>query len=333
MHLSAWTLRFALLSTIALAGCAAPADVTDESVESSQDELRAIGPTPSGHAARYPFVLVHGFRGSPTKWGFKNVARALRADGHEVIEATLPPHGSAETRGRALAAQLEPVVARTGKVNILAHSMGGLDSRVLVSELGWGDRVASLTTIATPHRGSAFADAILGLLPGEKFDDAVNALADAYDATYSEIAGGSDVRASYTSLSEAHAPAFNAAHADDPRVFYQSWAGVSNVLGLANAKDGPACEHRWYGGSRRVDTMDGRLLLSAVMVAHRGELRPNDGLVTVESAKWGTFRGCIPADHIDEVGGGLRSGTHIDSGFDHVRFYRNAAFELAGKGF
>ena len=29
---------------------------------------------------------------------------------------------------------------------------------------------------------------------------------------------------------------------------------------------------------------------------------PNDGLVTVTSATWGTFLGCIPADHLDEVG-------------------------------
>jgi triacylglycerol lipase len=170
-------------------------------------------------------------------------------------------------------------------------------------------------------------------LPSERLDDAVNAIADAYDATYSEMAGGADVRASYTSISEAHAPEFNGAHPDDARVYYQSWAGVSNVLGIVNSRDAGACEGKWYGGSRRVDTMDGRLLLSAAIVAHRGELRPNDGLVTVESAKWGSFRGCLPADHIDEVGGGFRSGTHFDSGFDHVRFYRNTAFELAGKGF
>jgi triacylglycerol lipase len=333
MSLARITSALALVFVTGIAiGCAAPA-ADSEAVDSSQDELRAIGPEPSGHATRYPVVLVHGFRGSPTQFGFKNVAVALQRDGHEVIEVTLPPHGSAETRGRALASQLEPVVARSGKVNIIAHSMGGLDSRVLITELGWGDRVASLTTIASPHRGSAFADAILGLLPDADFDDAVNAVADAYDSTYSEMAGGADVRASYTSLSEAHAPEFNAAHADDARVFYQSWAGVSNVLGIVNPQDAGACENLWYGGTRHVDIMDARLILAAAFVAHFDEMRPNDGLVSVESAKWGSFRGCLPADHIDEVGGGAQSGTHFDTGFDHVRFYRNTAFELAAKGF
>jgi triacylglycerol lipase len=312
---------------------ACAAQPAEDSASSSDDALTAIGPTPSGDPARYPIVLVHGFRASPTMNGFKNVAAALRADGHEVVEPTLPPHESSEIRARALATALEPVVAKSGKVNIVAHSMGGLDSRVLVSELGWGDRVASVTTIATPHRGSAIADAILGLMDTVSADDAINAIADAYDTTYSEAAGDADVRGAYTQLSEAYAPIFNEAKQDDARVYYQSWAGVSNVFGIPNDKDGPACGGVWWGGKRRIDRMDARLVLSSPIIAHGFELRPNDGLVTVESAKWGEFRGCLPADHLDEIGSGGESGVHQDSGFDHVRFYRVLAFELAAKGF
>src|SRR5262249_46024994 len=43
-------------------------------------------------------------------------------------------------------------------VNIIAHSMGGLDARHLISRLGFSGRVRSLTTVATPHRGSALAE-------------------------------------------------------------------------------------------------------------------------------------------------------------------------------
>jgi triacylglycerol lipase len=43
-------------------------------------------------------------------------------------------------------------------VNIVAHSMGGLDARYLITHLGMADRVRSLTTIATPHRGTYLVD-------------------------------------------------------------------------------------------------------------------------------------------------------------------------------
>jgi len=71
----------------------------------------------------------------------------------------------------------------------------------------------------------------------------------------------------------------------------------------------------------------------AAFVAHGWELRPNDGMATVESAKWGNFRGCIPADHLDEVGQVGHHGKLRWTGFDHLRFYRNVAFDLAAQGF
>ena len=55
--------------------------------------------------------------------------------------------------------------------------MGGLDSRYLIAKLGYGDRrsaIASLTTISTPHRGSAIADVLLRIIPDD-LDKAVNA--------------------------------------------------------------------------------------------------------------------------------------------------------------
>lgn len=50
--------------------------------------------------------------------------------------------------------KIEGIVEETGcgKVNIIAHSKGGLDSRYAISNLGAAPMVASLTTINTPHR-------------------------------------------------------------------------------------------------------------------------------------------------------------------------------------
>ncbi|MGC2697605.1 MAG: alpha/beta fold hydrolase [Candidatus Angelobacter sp.] len=55
-----------------------------------------------------------------------------------------------------------------GEIHIIAHSMGGLDSRYLLSKnlLGLAGRVKSLSTISTPHWGSPVADLVLDLVPG-----------------------------------------------------------------------------------------------------------------------------------------------------------------------
>ena len=49
------------------------------------------------------------------------------------------------------------------KVNIIAHSKGGLDSKYMIENLGMEDSVASLTTLCTPHKGSPIATNILKL--------------------------------------------------------------------------------------------------------------------------------------------------------------------------
>jgi triacylglycerol lipase len=47
-------------------------------------------------------------------------------------------------------------------VHIIAHSMGGLDARHAISKVsGFSNRVKTLVTIGTPHRGSPVADAIV----------------------------------------------------------------------------------------------------------------------------------------------------------------------------
>lgn len=47
---------------------------------------------------------------------------------------------------------------RWPKVHIIAHSMGGLDARQMIFRYQMQDRIASLTTIGTPHLGTSFAD-------------------------------------------------------------------------------------------------------------------------------------------------------------------------------
>jgi triacylglycerol lipase len=47
-----------------------------------------------------------------------------------------------------------------GKLHLVAHSMGGLDARLGITRLGLADRVATLVTLGTPHRGTPLASII-----------------------------------------------------------------------------------------------------------------------------------------------------------------------------
>ncbi len=335
MQAGAWWVGILALGLGAV-GCDAGDETDVETQTSDVREADPLGPKPAGDPTRHPVVLAHGFDASPTnRWGFWRVAEALRADGHVVIEAIVPPYDAPEVRAGHLADQIDAVLdGGAEKVNLVAHSMGGLDARHVVSTLGYGDVVASVTTISTPHHGSRVADTMLDVMDGLHVDDdLVDGLASAWGIRFSELADDSHVRAALLGISERRSPGFGEENPDDPRVHYQSWAGVSSVGGIKNPKDRGACEGTRLGDGRKADRMNATLVPMAAVVARGWHLVPNDGMVSVESAKWGAFRGCIPADHLDEVGQTKHDERDERTGFDHVRFYRNLAFELASFGF
>lgn len=287
----------------------------------------------SGTPAQYPFVLAHGFMGSPTNfWAFKGVQEALEADGHEVYVAAVAPFNSPAFRAGQLAEDVDRALAASGaeKVHLIAHSMGGLDSRYMISTLEYGDRVASLTTVSTPHHGTRIADVGLGLLPGIA-DKAIDALLVMIGETFSDEAEEASFRASLEGIAESNIGAFNEANQDDERVLYQSWAGASSVTGLRNRDTDSACEDRSLIHDGTYDRMHA-LLWAAVPIVAGVRVDPNDGMALVESMKWGEFQGCIPADHIDQVGPIGGEAGDRNTGFNHVDFYRHIAYDLAAKG-
>jgi triacylglycerol lipase len=322
-----------MAAAAAATGCAA--DAGDEAQAETGEE--AFTATPSRHA----IVLAHGFDASPTnRWSFYKVEEKLAADGHVVHSASVSPYKSVPARAAELAEHVDQAIETCrahlrcdpSKVHIVAHSMGGLDSRYLIAKLGYGDRVASLTTISSPHRGSRIADVLLRVIPDD-VNKAVSALASVWARTFTtrDLAGDSDLRGALESISEKHTrEVFNVDVKDDPRVTYLSWAGVSNVAGIPNSKDRQACEGKLATRFGIRDGMDLTLVPAAGFVAHGRELRPNDGMVTVESAKWGKFMGCVPADHLDEVGQ-PRDRAHLFTGFDHLKFYRRLVSDLDGE--
>jgi triacylglycerol lipase len=115
---------------------------------------------------RNPIVLVHGILGfnelrvGGVKLGdyFRGIQEALRAAANTIPDPPqLNPAGSIETRAGDLKQYLDDR-PELGNIHLIAHSMGGLDSRYMISRLGMAGRILTLTTLGTPHQGTPFAD-------------------------------------------------------------------------------------------------------------------------------------------------------------------------------
>jgi hypothetical protein len=212
-----------------------------------------------------------------------------------------------------------------GKFHLVAHSMGGLDCRYLIAQLQAageknGDaqaaarRIASLTTVATPHRGSPVADLVLDVIDvpfSFRNDAAALAAAPTVNKISQRLAGwfGIDV-SGITNLSTQAMRGFNERVRDAPGVVYQSYGGSRHF----------AWYSVWYLPSKWVrdfarlhdhakDGPDG--------LCPGGE---NDGLVSVTSARWGAYRGTTGLDHLEQIGLGVMH--------KHLPLYRQMVFRL-----
>jgi triacylglycerol lipase len=94
---------------------------------------------------------------------FKSIKTHLEARGFRVFHPNQDFAGSVDRRAEQLRTRVDEVLATTGasKVNIIAHSMGGLDARHMIVDMGMADRVANLVTIGTPHSGTILADHVI----------------------------------------------------------------------------------------------------------------------------------------------------------------------------
>jgi len=79
----------------------------------------------------------------------------LESMGFDVVVPRLPWGQNIKRRAGFLAGQLKH---ESGPFHLIAHSMGGLDARYYITHLGGHEKTASLTSLATPHRGSTAAD-------------------------------------------------------------------------------------------------------------------------------------------------------------------------------
>lgn len=153
---------------------------------------------------KYPILMVHGvfFRDFQNfnYWG--RVPAELERNGATIYYGEHQSAASVADSAEELADRIKSIVRETGcdKVNVIAHSKGGLDTKYAIAKLGMDKHVASLTTINTPHTGCEFADYLLEKAPEglkDKVAKAYNsALKKLGDKNPSFIAAVSDLTAS-----------------------------------------------------------------------------------------------------------------------------------------
>ncbi|HEX2675762.1 MAG TPA: alpha/beta fold hydrolase [Polyangiales bacterium] len=240
----------------------------EPAVESSEPPAPELPAEPS-NVARHPIVLAHGFMGFDAiglgnlrEEYFRGVRAHLQARGHRVHVVRVSPIAGIRRRAEQLAEQLEALDAE--RVNIVAHSMGGLDARYAISRLGVHRRVASLTTIGTPHHGTPLAD-------GTAYLAGFNLALKLMDSLGADLAGFQD-------LGTKRMQAFNDAVPDVDEVAYASYSG-------------------WLPKGASVH----QLLLPTFALLHR-TVGNNDGIVPADSQSWGQSLGAVAADHWAQIG-------------------------------
>ncbi len=295
-------------------------------------ELKA--PSGMDHKELGPIILAHGVLGFNRIFFiryFNGVLSQLREKGYEAYSTKVSKAGSIAKRAGELKEAIlnipelseRLVVLEKGNgntkidgsivpgLNIIAHSMGGLDARYMISRLGMDTYVDSLTTISTPHT----FDPVIDLIPtafGEELK-----IIDVLKKLFVDMEAFGDLTTK--SIQE-----FNETTPDAPGVKYFSYAGAKKYI------------HR-------------REFFHTSFMYLTENFGPNDGLVTVEGSKWGEYIRTIDADHLEQIGWGnfinipenLKVPEKIrelslkfirrfnDGYFDHLSFYVEIAEMLS----
>jgi len=219
---------------------------------------------------RLPVVFAHGLGISSTPYEMIIPLKALfKEAGYQLYIAQTPVTDTIEARAKVLRDEIQRLVPH-GKFHLIGHSMGGLDSRLVIHKYKMGDRCVSLTTLSTPHRGSPVADYVVKNV-NRAGSDAV------------ELLGylGNDIKAVQNLTTHYMNDVFNVRVPNNPRVRYFSMGFFipSPVQAYSSIP--------W-------------LWLSHQIIVEAG--RPNnDAMVSVDSARWGEYLGSFAGDHYSET--------------------------------
>ena len=265
---------------------------------------------------KYPVVLAHGMGASADieLFGVRimeywyGIDDALEDEGAEVLITSVNGMDSTVAKAEDFNRQVLEYMAISGsqKVNIIGHSHGCIYSRYAISNLGLAPYVASHTSMAGPHRGSSVADAIMYGVP-ESLHGLVETLA---NSVYSILFGN-----------------------DDPDSLQNGWDVTRPAMVSFNANTPNISSIYYQSYAAKIKTGD--LLMEIPWLICAYYEGANDGLVSVNSARWGEFQGvidgawwCDGVSHLELIN--MMLG--VTPGFDAPALFVEIVEGLKGRG-
>jgi triacylglycerol lipase len=247
---------------------------------------------------KYPIVLVHGLGAlgqlGPIEYFYK-IPAMLQQAGNRTHVVNLALWNSIDHCAEELDKAMKNIFPGE-KVNLIGHSMGGLNARLYTSRFDQGARVASVTTIGTPNKGTAMVDHFLELFLNEVMDK-TEIIAKKLNLSH----------VGFRQLSKKYFDEHFHVHVQDVEgVGYFSATSVIKSPVMLNSLPTFWATHR-------------------ILKHYEGD---NDGFVSEESAKWGTHICTYHGDHYAQIGQPFGKGK-----LDHLKFFREIVGRLKQEGY
>lgn len=253
-------------------------------------------PEPQTVYLNHPVLLCHGYgaiaslvKPSP----LYDIAMLLRTHHVTAFAPNIVPYAKIETRAKSWVHLINRLTEQKSvdKINIIAHSMGGLDIRYALAKLDIAPKVVSFTSISTPHLGTSLAELTLKTPEAirDKLADFLDWMGDRiYPHTKSDSVG-SAAQLTRRYITEE----FNPNITNVPGVPYYSY---SSAVGK-----GTAHPIKVMGRYQNNYIYDQEGL--------------NDGMVSVESAQWGEHIKTGNLSHLEQM--------HVRIKSDREKVYQN----------
>lgn len=239
-------------------------------------------PQPEIIQLKHPVLLCHGYGGLSmliSESPMHKSCMRLRGYGIHSFAPNIVPYATIDIRAEQWVEVIRKLKEKYGyeKFNVVAHSMAGLDMRYAITHLEIDSDIASLTSIAAPHRGTSLAETVL--TAPETIKEKLGELADWVGINIYPSQKSDSVAAVKQLTRDYVTQVFNPETPDVEGLPYFSYSAAVGK-----------------GTKSPLNTL--YKVQNQIIYQNEGL---NDSFVTVESAKWGTHLKTIDLSHLEQI--------------------------------